>query len=313
MVYISSDDLPQHTSWPTTSPSPLSFFRIFCLGREVLSHGRAPCLPLPAQGARTVHLSGIDRVGGAQLCVPPMGRSPMTSATATRPSRRTIWTGLYQTPASTTRPSRAMPEPSPRPAPGTRTATGSNIAPCRYYCPLGGQWGGGHSEHGLSSASPRGHHPVSESLGRMLGPFSPTIHFPDLHINLFGVVPKGHNTGKWRLITDLSFPPGMNDGVDSDLSTLSYSTVDQVTQIVVTLGEGALMAKVDIESSFRLIPVHPDHCPLQGMRWHSQVCIDPMLLFGLRSAPKIFNAVADALHWHLSRQGIPHLLHYLDY
>ena len=214
-------------------------------------------------------------MGGAQLCVPPMGRSPMTSATATRPSRRTIWTGLYQTPASTTRPSRAMPEPSPRPA---RTATGSNIAPCRYYCPLGGQWGGGHSEHGLSSASPRGHHPVSESLGRMLGPFSPTIHFPDLHINLFGVVPKGHNTGKWRLITDLSFPPGMNDGVDSDLSTLSYSTVDQVTQIVVTLGEGALMAKVDIESSFRLIPVHPDHCPLQGMRWHSQVCIDPMLL-----------------------------------
>ena len=37
-----------------------------------------------------------------------------------------------------------------------------------------------------------------------------------------------------------------------------------------------------------------------------------MLPFGLRSAPKIFNAVADALHWHLERCGIVNLHHYLD-
>ena len=30
------------------------------------------------------------------------------------------------------------------------------------------------------------------------------------------------------------------------------------------------------------------------------------------SAPKIFNAVADALHWHLNQAGIPHLRHYHD-
>ena len=29
-----------------------------------------------------------------------------------------------------------------------------------------------------------------------------------LHVNRFGIILKGHNTGKWRLITDLSFPPG---------------------------------------------------------------------------------------------------------
>jgi hypothetical protein len=30
------------------------------------------------------------------------------------------------------------------------------------------------------------------------------------------------------------------------------------------------------------------------------------------SAPKIFNAVADALHWRLQQAGILHILHYLD-
>ena len=69
---------------------------------------------------------------------------------------------------------------------------------------------------------------------------------------------------------------------------------------------------MDIESAYRLIPVHPQDRPLQAMRWEGQTYVDPMLPFGLRSAPKIFNAVADALNWHLHNSGIPHILHYLD-
>ena len=54
------------------------------------------------------------------------------------------------------------------------------------------------------------------SKGRMLGPFTPDL-CPYLHINRFGVIPKGQNTGKWRLITDLSYPEGqsVNDGIES--------------------------------------------------------------------------------------------------
>ena len=37
-----------------------------------------------------------------------------------------------------------------------------------------------------------------------------------------------------------------------------------------------------------------------------------VLLFGLRSAPIIFNAVADALAWAMLCVGIPDLVHYLD-
>ena len=35
------------------------------------------------------------------------------------------------------------------------------------------------------------------------------------------------------------------------------------------------------------------------------------LPFGLRSAPKIFNALADAMQWSLEREGID-IIHYLD-
>ena len=152
------------------------------------------------------------------------------------------------------------------------------------------------------------------SLGRMLGPFPETSQLPPLHISRFGVIPKGHNTGRFRLITDLSFPPGssVNDGIDHDFCSLAYTTVDTVAAQAASLGWGALLAKVDIEAAYRLIPVHPQDRVLQGIQWNSMTYIDPMLPFGLRSAPKIFNTVADGLHWHLVQAGISFLFHYLD-
>eukprot|EP00731_Ephydatia_muelleri_P000372 Em0001g372a len=135
-----------------------------------------------------------------------------------------------------------------------------------------------------------------------------------VHINRFGVVPKGHNTGKWRLITDLSYPPGhsVNDGINPELCSLHYTSVDDVATVAVELGQGALMTKVDIEAAYRLVPVHPHDRPLLGMEWKGQIFADPMLPFGLWSAPKIFNAIADALEWYLKSRGIAHVFHYLD-
>lgn len=144
-----------------------------------------------------------------------------------------------------------------------------------------------------------------------LAPSTTLAGYAQLHINRFGVIPKGHNTGKWRLITDLSHPQdfSVNDGIDPALCSLTYTSVDEIAETAAHLGPCALLAKVDIESAYRLIPVHPDDRPLQAVRWDNQIFVDPMLPFGLRSAPKIFNAVAD---WHLKRSGIPLLYHYLD-
>ena len=115
-------------------------------------------------------------------------------------------------------------------------------------------------------------------------------------MNRFGVILKGHNNGKWRLISDLSYPPGrsVNDGIDPDLCSLSYISVDQVAEVAAQLGRGALMAKIDIESAYRLILVHPHDCPLQAVQWKGKVYIDAMLPFGLRSAPKLFKVYSSS-------------------
>ena len=153
-----------------------------------------------------------------------------------------------------------------------------------------------------------------QSLGRLLGPFPPSHLLPPTQLNRFGVIPKGHNTGKWRLITDLSHPPtgSVNGGIEPELCSLSYTTVDDIANRILHIGKGALLAKVDIEAAYRLIPVHPDDRPLQAVQWNGSMFIDPMLPFRLRSAPKIFNAVADALNWHLTQTGVPEVYHYLD-
>ena len=103
----------------------------------------------------------------------------------------------------------------------------------------------------------------------MLSPFSKAEAqtLPALHINRFTVIPKGHDTGKWRLLTDLSYPPGecVNDGIAPEFCSLTYTSVDKVAEVATHYGGGALMAKIDIESAYRLIPVHPTDRPLQAM------------------------------------------------
>ena len=76
------------------------------------------------------------------------------------------------------------------------------------------------------------------------------------------------------------------------------------------LSRGALMAKIDIEAAYRLVHLHDR--PLLGMEWKGQIFVDLMLPFGLRSAPKIFTAIADALEWCMKTQGVANVHHYLD-
>ena len=48
------------------------------------------------------------------------------------------------------------------------------------------------------------------------------------------------------------------------------------------------------------------------MQWKGQLYIDTCLPFILRSAPRIFTALADMLEWCTKEQGMAHLSHYLD-
>ena len=69
-------------------------------------------------------------------------------------------------------------------------------------------------------------------------------------------------------MTPNSGPRGasVNDGIEKELCSLKYVLVDEAMREVLVLGQGTQLAKFDIESAYRLIPVHADDRPLLGMR-----------------------------------------------
>lgn len=148
--------------------------------------------------------------------------------------------------------------------------------------------------------------------GRLSNHF-PALKLAQIQVSPIGLVPKA-NSEKWRLIVDLSFPRGrsINDGISPALCSLHYATVDDAVDIITQLGPSTQLVKIDLSNAYRMIPVHPDDQPLLGISWQGATYVDKSLPFGLRSAPKIFNAVADSLAWVLRAEGVQFLIHYLD-
>ena len=58
--------------------------------------------------------------------------------------------------------------------------------------------------------------------------------------------------------------------------------------------------------------MHKEDRALLGMKWEGALYVDATLPFRLRSAPKIFTAIADALEWRLKHEGAEGIFHYLD-
>ena len=120
---------------------------------------------------------------------------------------------------------------------------------------------------------------------------------PHGQISRFGVIPKHHKPNSWRLIIDLSHPQGysVNDGIPSSLCSIKYITIDDAINQILSLGKGTMMAKIDIKSAFRLLPVHPADRHLLMMNWNNSIYIDLCIPFGLRSAPKLFNVAQNIM------------------
>ena len=153
------------------------------------------------------------------------------------------------------------------------------------------------------------------ALGRVASPFSEPP-FPNFQVFPIGLVPKKHSD-KFRTIFHLSFPNSGNTSINHFISkedhSLQYITIDNATEGILRLGEGCFLAKTDIESAFRLIPLKPSDYELFGMFWNNQYYYDKVLAFGLRSAPSVFNQLSDAVGWILvNKCGISFVCHILD-
>lgn len=153
------------------------------------------------------------------------------------------------------------------------------------------------------------------ALGRVAGPF-PSPPLPNFQMSPIGLVPKKHST-KFRTIFHLSFPKSGETSINSSIPkedfSLQYITIDNAINGILGLGQGCFLAKTDIESAFRLIPLRPSDYELFGMYWESSYYYDKVLPFGLRSAPFLFNLLSDAIEWILVHHcNISFVCHILD-
>ena len=77
-------------------------------------------------------------------------------------------------------------------------------------------------------------------------------------------------------------------------------------------GSGCFMAKTDIKSAFRIIPIHPTDFELLGMKWDNLYYYDQALPMGCSTSCSIFESFSTALEWiatsHLRASAVLHIL-----
>ncbi len=151
------------------------------------------------------------------------------------------------------------------------------------------------------------------NLGRIAGPFD-SRPLRNLIISPIGLVPKSE-PGKYRLIQHLSFPDGssINDGINREMCKVQYTSFDVAVRLVVSAGKGALMAKADIESAFRLLPVHPDDFQLLGIQVDGKYFVDKALPMGASCSPAHFERFSTFIEWvTMQESGCSRMCHYMD-
>lgn len=73
-----------------------------------------------------------------------------------------------------------------------------------------------------------------------------------VHVSPLGIIPKKYKPDTWRLIFDFLAPSGasVNDGISKEDSSLSYVSIDDITQSILDCELGALLAKMDVKEAF---------------------------------------------------------------
>jgi len=151
--------------------------------------------------------------------------------------------------------------------------------------------------------------------GRIAGPFDHPP-FQTFICSPLGARPK-KETGKIRIIHDLSYPKGapntVNASIPQEHSSVQFLLLDHVVHLVQLQGRGCFLAKTDIQEAYRLVPIHPDSYYLLGFQYGGQFYYDKVLPMGLSPSCAIFEKFSTALQWALSsRTGVDSVSHIID-
>ena len=112
-----------------------------------------------------------------------------------------------------------------------------------------------------------------------MGPLDPS-KFLDVQISQFGMIPKDVGQVEADRGSVSPLDKSVNDGIQGDACSLTYTTVADAVDVIAEGGQGTLLAKVDIKSAYRIIPVHPEDHQLLGMLWEGALFVDAALPSG---------------------------------
>ena len=88
----------------------------------------------------------------------------------------------------------------------------------------------------------------------------------------------------------------VNCGINIENFPMAFLGIDDVVRKVRQIGRGALIFKSDCVDAFRIIPICPADIPLLGISYNKQLYLDTRLVFGIRSGPSSFSALASQLN-----------------
>lgn len=106
----------------------------------------------------------------------------------------------------------------------------------------------------------------------------------------------------------------MGAGVNAYATCDHYESVQRATKLI---KPGAFLAKIDLKSAYRHVPIHPSNYNATGLQWTFTGCTTPTYLFdtklpfGARRSPGIFHRLTQSVTRMMARRGFT-VLTYLD-
>lgn len=150
-------------------------------------------------------------------------------------------------------------------------------------------------------------------LGRIAGPFVQRPIY-NLQCSPIGLVPK-RQPDTFRLIHHLSFPAGqsINAFIDHERCAVHYASFDSAVALLLRAGRDAWLAKADIKSAFRLLPVAPEDYQLLGFTFDELFYYDKCMPMGCAISCSLFEKFSSFLEFRVKQvTGSSLVTHYLD-
>ena len=145
---------------------------------------------------------------------------------------------------------------------------------------------------------------------RIVGPFECNPLSVLIMVSPLNTVPKSSSDER-RVIVDLSWPIGrgcVNSGISKELYLeekidCHYASVEQICEMILKIGPGAVIYKRDLRQAYRQFRVDPGDYYLLGYFWENSYFFDTVLAMGQRNAGAGCSRITNALMFIHSKFG----------